>query len=90
MGIINNESGIEIEYKEKRIFKSDEFGSFMVKRILIPFSGEYTGNEQFPVITVFLGNEDFLSGPLRNSNGLKEVKIIRQMILNAKKENSFQ
>ncbi|HVO75242.1 MAG TPA: hypothetical protein VMT35_14525 [Ignavibacteriaceae bacterium] len=85
IGIINNESGIEIEYKEKRIFNSEEFGSFMLKKILLPFSGEYIGNEQYPVITIFLGEEDFLSGPLRNSKGLKEVKIIQQMILNAKR-----
>jgi hypothetical protein len=78
--IMDIDSGIEINFKEPQQFNSKDFGSFNISKLLIPFSGDYFGNDESPVITIFAAEEDYLTGPLRNSNGLSEVKKIQKMI----------
>jgi len=82
--IMKNETGIEITFSEERLFNSKEFGSYKIRKLLIPFTGEFVGNEQSPVITIFAADTKYFSGPLRNSNGFNELNKLRQMIDKAK------
>lgn len=79
--IMKNDSGIEITFTKEQNFTSKEFGKMKVNKLLIPFSGDFVGNNSSPVITLFPANGDYYSGPLRNSRGLSQLMKIRDTIL---------
>ena len=78
--IKKNNSGIEVIFKKKNSITSKKMGVFEINKILIPFEGDFVGNENSPVVTVFLGNNGYITGPLRNSDGLKKLEEIKKVI----------
>lgn len=80
-GIISNASGVEFLFSKKHPFKSKEFGTFELNKLLLPFSGDFIGNEKSPVITIFPAANSYYSGPLRNPAGFVQVMEIRKIIL---------
>jgi hypothetical protein len=82
--IMKNETGIEVSFSKERLFASKEFGSYKIKKLLIPFTGDFAGNEQSQVVTIFPADEGFFSGPLRNLNGYNDLIKLQKMISKAK------
>jgi hypothetical protein len=82
--IKKNETAIEIIFEEYKIFTSDELGTDKVKKLFFPLSGDFIGNDEDPVITIFLGDESYFSGPYRNENGLETLNKIKSLV---EKEN---
>jgi len=78
--IKKNDSGIELVFKKRIRVTSKQFGIYEIKKILIPFEGEFTGSEKSPVVTIFLADKGYLSGPLRNFNGLNSLKEIKGLM----------
>lgn len=78
--IKQNETAIEIIFDEYKIFTSDELGTDKVKKLFLPLSGDFIGNNEDPVITIFLGDESYFSGPYRNENGLETLNKIKSLV----------
>lgn len=78
--IKQNETAIEIIFEEYKSFTSDELGTDKVKKLLFPLSGDFIGNDEDPVITIFLGDDSYFSGPYRNKNGLETLNKIKALV----------
>ncbi len=78
--IMSNDSGIEILFHDRVSVTSRQFGEFTVNKILVPFEGEFVGDKHSPVVTVFLGDNVYLTGPLRNSHGLAVLQEIMKVV----------
>jgi len=78
--IKENETSFEIIFEEYNVFTSDKLGTEKIKKILFPLSGDFIGNEKDPVITIFLGDESYFSGPYRNYNGLEKLFKIKELV----------
>jgi len=78
--IKQDETSIEIIFAEYKSFTSNELGTDKVKKLLFPLSGDFIGNINDPVITIFLGDEDYFTGPYRNENGLIKLMEIKKII----------
>jgi hypothetical protein len=78
--IKQNETAIELIFEEYKVFTSDDLGTDKVKKLFFPLSGDFIGNDEDPVITIFLGDESYFSGPYRNENGLETLNKIKALI----------
>lgn len=78
--IMSNDSGIEVLFHDRVSVTSRQFGEFTVNKILVPFEGEFVGDESSPVVTVFLGDNGYFTGPLRNSQGLAVLQEIMKAV----------
>ncbi|MBN1327194.1 MAG: hypothetical protein JW996_04530 [Candidatus Cloacimonetes bacterium] len=74
-------SGIELSFKDNIRIHSKEMGDHDVDKILIPFTGEFVGDYNDRMATIFLANDGYISGPLRNMNGLPKVNEIKDLLL---------
>jgi len=74
-------SGIEVSFKDDIRLHSEEMGDHDVDKILIPFSGEFVGDYNDSMATIFLAKNGYISGPLRNTNGLPIVNEIKELLL---------
>jgi len=79
--IKHDESGIEIIFNESIRIHSQNLGIFKINKLLIPFEGYYVGNEKDPMSTIFIGDNGYMSGPLRNSKGFEHVKKIELLLM---------
>lgn len=77
----NTEIGVEIIFSKKLILTSKKIGEFEVDKLYIPFTGEFVGKGDDTMATIFLANGAYISGPLRNSKGLKLVDRIKAIII---------
>ncbi|KQC09199.1 MAG: hypothetical protein APR54_13085 [Candidatus Cloacimonas sp. SDB] len=77
----NEASGIEVSFNNVIRLHSEELGDHDVKKILIPFSGEFVGDYNDSMATIFLANDGYMSGPLRNTQGLPKVNEIKELLL---------
>lgn len=78
--IKQNETSIEIIFKEHNMFTSEKLGAEKVKKMLLPLSGDFIGNAEDPIITILLGDEEYFSGPYRNKNGFEKLMKIKNII----------
>jgi hypothetical protein len=85
--IKQNEVSIEIIFEEHNLFTSDELGTEKVNKILFPLSGDFIGNTEDPVITIFLGDESYFSGPYRNEKGFDKLMELKKIVVNGIQEN---
>ena len=67
--LINSEEVLEIIYTKPVLLKTKEFGSFSVKKIIFPLTGDFIGSTKSPEITIISGEEEYDSTPLRNTGG---------------------
>jgi len=75
------ESGVEFILNKEIIIQSTKFGKYNVKKIFFPLSGDFIGNDESPVITVFLGKESYYPDALRNMEGYKELKELVNVVI---------
>lgn len=78
--IKNENNGIEIKFSELIIIHSNELADYQVDGLLIPFTGEFADTDENGVATVFLADEVYVSGPLRNPSGMKLVNQIEVLL----------
>lgn len=76
--IKNEASGIEIKFSELKILHTNEPAAYQVDGLFIPCSGDFAGEDGYS--TVFLADQVYLSGPLRNSQGMEIVEQIKELI----------
>lgn len=77
----NTEIGVELVFPHKLMLSSKKMGEFEVDKLFIPFSGEFVGKGDDTMSTIFLANGAYISGPLRNSKGLKMVNRLKEIIV---------
>jgi hypothetical protein len=78
--IRSKESALEIFFNDFLQVNSDEFGELKFKKIFIPLTGDYSGTEESPVASIFIGEEEYLSNPFRNPEGFRLVKKLLKNI----------
>lgn len=83
----NDAAGIEIKFSELLILHSDQLADYQVDGLLIPFNGEFADIDENGVATVFLADQVYLSGPLRNPSGMKIVNQMRALLEKIKSNN---
>ncbi|HZW39378.1 MAG TPA: hypothetical protein VFF33_08780 [Ignavibacteriaceae bacterium] len=74
------ESLIEVVFNDFIYFDSKVFGKIKAKKVLIPLSGDFIGSGTSSMITIFYAENNYSSGPLRNSKGLPLVEKIKNII----------
>ena len=79
----NSEEVLEIIYNEPFVFTTKEFGTFPVKKIAIPLTGDFIGNEDNPEITIITGEEEYDSTPFRNTTGYGLLMQLKELLENA-------
>jgi hypothetical protein len=81
--IKKNNSGAEIILGKAAVFKTKSLGNYRINKLMIPFSGDFIGNEKAPVITIFGGEKEYFTPALINHNGLDKVKELENIIRTA-------
>ena len=79
-----NETCIEVVLNKYHTFSSEVLGKEKVKKVFLPLTGDFIGNEDDPIITIFLGDEGYFSGPYRNTNGYSKLIELKNLITNLK------
>ncbi|MFC1549727.1 hypothetical protein ACFL46_00355 [Candidatus Neomarinimicrobiota bacterium] len=81
--IKTEEAALEISWSSPQEIQSEEFGIHQLSLVLIPFSGDFIGNYEDPVITLFIGDLDgYITGPLRYSNGYAILMDLKRQLIN--------
>jgi hypothetical protein len=75
---------LEIIYNEPFVFTTKEFGTFPVKKIAIPLTGDFIGNTDNPEITIITGEEEYDSTPFRNTTGYGLLMQLKELLENAR------
>lgn len=78
--IKHQDSCLEIEYNHYQLIKTQRPKHYKVKKILIPLSGEYAMKEKSKGVMIFLGDKEYFSGPLGNSNADELIKQIKEYL----------
>lgn len=76
----NKETVIEVIFNNFIYIDSRVFGRIKAKKVLIPLSGDFIGGGTSLMTTIFYAENNYSSGPLRNSNGLPIVEKIKRII----------
>jgi hypothetical protein len=58
-------------------------GKYKIEKIMIPFTGDYAGDEKSNDVTIFAGEKEYFTPALRNSNGFKNVTELEKLIKKA-------
>ncbi len=76
-----DEKGLEIILEKEIEINSPAAGKYTVKKIFFPLSGDFIGNAESPVITVFMGKDKYYATAFRNMNGYGKLKKLEKVIL---------
>ncbi len=77
------EAVLEIIWDSPQAFPSEEFGDHQLMQVLLPLSGDYIGNSEDSVITLFIGGiAGYETGPLRYSDGYELLMQLKRRLLN--------
>jgi len=77
------EAVLEIIWDSPQVFPSEEFGDHQLTQVLLPLSGDYIGNSEDSVITLFIGGiAGYETGPLRYSDGYELLMQLKRRLLN--------
>jgi len=76
--LLSEEMCVEFIFKEEQIVNSSKLGELRFTRVLIPFSGDFAGNENSSNIMIFIGLDEYFPEPLSNSIGYKEALKLKR------------
>ena len=79
------ESVAEFVFHEEINILSNQLGELKFKRILIPLTGEFVGNEKNLNITLFIGDDKYFPEPISNQNGYGDLLRLKQELEKEKK-----
>lgn len=74
------ESAVEFIFDEEKSIHSAQLGELKFKRVLIPFSGDFIGDEKSPNTTLFIGDDKYFPEPLNNSNSYQNLLKLKAEI----------
>lgn len=75
-----NEKCIEVIFDSTRIFNTGFLGETAIKKILLPMSGDFQASENIDIVTIIIGEDEYLSGPLTISGGFKLFEELKKII----------
>ena len=67
------ESVVEFIFKNEINILSNHLGELRFKRVLIPLTGDFVGNEKSPNTTLFIGDDKYFPEPISNQNGYGDL-----------------
>ena len=79
------ESAVEFIIEKETVIISSQLGELKFKRVLIPLSGEFAGNEKSANIIFFIGDDKYFPEPINNKNGYGDLAKLKLEINKAKK-----
>jgi hypothetical protein len=71
------ESVVEFIFQESINILSNQLGELKFKRILIPLTGEFVGNEKSPNTTLFIGDDKYFPEPVSNKDGYADLMKLK-------------
>ncbi len=78
--LLKEEMCVEFIFKQVQIINSSKLGELRFTKVLIPFTGDFAGNENSSNIMLFIGLDKYFPEPLSNSSGYKEaLKLKREL-----------
>jgi hypothetical protein len=78
--IRENNSCLEIEFPELIIVETKINIKYKIRKVLIPLSGKFYDGSESANVVLFLGDSEYFSGPLGNSDAKLELNKIRKII----------
>lgn len=72
------EALVEIILNEEIILFTKQLGELKFKRVLIPLTGDFIGNEKNPFITIFIGDDTYFPEPISNNSGFDELTKLKK------------
>jgi len=81
--IKKTDSGIEIFLGKSILYKTKSLGNYKVKKIMIPFTGDFAGDEKSSEVTIFAGEKEYFTPPLISKNAFKNVRELEIIIRKA-------
>ena len=76
-----HETVLEIVFDKTDSLRSERLGIFPSRKVLVPFSGDFVGDVESPIITIFAGDTDgYSSGPLRNPKGYPTLMELKSLV----------
>ena len=81
--IKKNDSGVEIFLGKSTVYKTKSLGNYKVKKIMLPFTGDFAGDEKSSEVTIFAGEKEYFTPPLISKNGFKDVIELKKIIRKA-------
>lgn len=82
--MVNSEEVLEIIYTKPIKISTKEFGSFNLKKIIFPLTGDFIGNSNSLEITIIPGEEEYDTTPLRNTSGYNLLMSLKELIESSK------
>jgi hypothetical protein len=79
------ESAVEFVLEKETVIVSSQLGELKFKRVLIPLSGDFAGNEKSANITLFIGDDKYFPEPINNKNGYSDLAKLKLEIEKATK-----
>jgi hypothetical protein len=79
------ESAIEFVLEKETVIISAKLGELKFKRVLIPLSSDFAGNEKSANITFFIGDDKYFPEPINNKIGYNDLAKLKLEIEKAKK-----
>ena len=83
--IKQTEKCIEIIFNKAEHFNTGFLGEVTLNKILLPISGDFKPTEKMDIVTIIIGENDYTSGPLTASGGLKLIQELEQIVLQDKR-----
>lgn len=71
------ETAIEFIFKKEVVIVSNQLGELKFKRVLIPLTGDFVGNEKSPNATLFIGDDKYFPEPISNKNGYSDLTKLK-------------
>lgn len=83
--IKHTEKCIEIIFNKAEHFNTGFLGEVTLNKILIPISGDFKPNEKIDIVTIIIGENDYSSGPLTASGGLKLLQELEKIVFRSQR-----
>lgn len=80
--IKKTDSGVEIFLGKTIVYKTKSLGNYKVRKIMIPFTGDFAWDEKSSEVTILAGEKEYFTPALRNSNGYRDVTELEKIIRN--------
>ncbi len=78
--IKDTEKCIEIIFNNAENLNTGFMGEVTLNKILLPISGDFKPSEKVDIVTIIVGENDYSSGPLTASGGLKLVQELEKIV----------
>ena len=83
--IKHTEKCIEIIFNKAEHISTSFLGEVTLNKILLPISGDFKPTEKIDIVTIIIGENEYSSGPLTASGGLKLIQELEQIVFQDKR-----